>query len=275
MDGPPRLEMVASARRLVTRALDAVRAADRTVRLRPAAFATFGSVACAVAATTIGIAVVAGGCGARTTTMPATSGPHTEPAESPKEGAMGPAPRKPTGGRSVRMTLYYLAAQKCPDAAQVGLPRCGGGSIASVSHAFKKSAALQGSAKLCDGRVVGVRQTKPLCFVVVPENFPWGMTASGKPATPFRSIAVDPKLFPMGKWYYVPELDGLPLPAPAAGKVHDGCVRADDVGGAVKGETIDLFVGDHGAVESLKAKLSEMHVHLAEGSAHCENAGPL
>lgn len=269
--------MVASARRLVTRVLDAVRAADRTVTIHPRVVATFGSVACAVAAATVGIAVLAGGCGARTTTMPATSGPHAEPGgESPKEGATA-APRKPppTGGRSVRMTLYYLASQKCPDPGQVGLPRCGGGSIATVSNAFKKSAALQGSAKLCDGRVVGVRQTKPLCFVVVPDKFPWGMTASGRPASPFRSIAVDPKLFAMGRWYYVPELDGLPLPAPAAGKVHDGCVHADDVGGAVKGDTIDLFVGEHGAVESLKAKLSEMTVHLADGSAHCENAGAL
>ncbi len=263
MDAHRRLAMVASARRLVTHAVR-----------RPVAV---GSVACGVAALSIGVALLAaGGCGARTTPA-ATSGQHVESgSDSPKEAATaGPRKPPPTGGRLVHMTLYYLASQKCPDPAQVALPHCGGGAIAKVSNAFKKSAALQGSAKLCDGRVVGVRKIHPLCFVVVPENFPWGMTASGRPATPFRSIAVDPKLFPMGRWYYVPELDGMPLPAPAAGKVHDGCVRSDDVGGAVKGDSIDLFVGDHAAVESLKVKLSEASLHLADGTGYCENAGPL
>jgi len=268
--------MDASARRLFDRALDAVRSADRAVRIRPEAFSVVGGVVAA----TLGIGILAGGCGARTsrpTGAPATV-PHSEAKnEGAGEHSDSVAPKKvpPSGGRSARMTLYYLAAQKCPDPAQIGLPRCGGGSIAMVSQHFKKSAALQGSAKLCDGRVVCVQKTNPLCFVVVPDTFPWGITASGRPATPFRSIAVDTKLFAMGKWYYVPELDGLPLPAPAAGKVHDGCVHADDVGGAVKGDTIDLFVGEHAAVEALRVKLSEAHVHLADGTAHCENAGPL
>ena len=173
------------------------------------------------------------------------------------------------------MTLYHIAAQKCPDPGQVPLPRCGGGSIAMVSLGFKKSAAMQGSAKLCDGRVVGVQKVNPLCFVVVGAEFPWGITASGRPATPFRSLAVDPKTFAMGRWYYVPELDGVILPAPAAGKVHDGCVRADDVGGAVKNEMVDFFVGEHSAVDVLKGKLSEAVVHLADGESLCSKAGPL
>ncbi len=265
----PRMD--ASVRRLFDGVLDAVRSADRALRIRPR---TFG-VAGVVAAAGLGAGIVAGGCGARTSTMPATA-PHSQ---AQVEDSPGPATTHkkpaPTGGRPAHMTLYYLAAQKCPDPGQVGLPRCGGGSIATVSQHFKKSAALQGSAKLCDGRVVGVQKTNPLCFVVVPETFPWGITASGRPATPFRSIAVDPKIYAMGKWYYVPELDGLQLPSPSSGKVHDGCVRADDVGGAVKGDTIDLFVGEHAAVESLKVKLSEANVHLADGTAHCENAAPL
>jgi 3D (Asp-Asp-Asp) domain-containing protein len=173
------------------------------------------------------------------------------------------------------VTLYHLAAQTCPDAAQVPLPRCGGGSIAQVSSAFKHSAAMQGSAKLCDGRVVGVQKVSPLCFVVVAEGNPWGVTASGRPAAPFRSIAVDTKIFPMGRWYYVPELDGVALPAPSEGKKHDGCVRADDVGGAVKGELVDLFVGARSAVDALKGKFSDTTIHLVEADARCANAPPL
>jgi 3D (Asp-Asp-Asp) domain-containing protein len=144
-----------------------------------------------------------------------------------------------------------------------------------VSHHFQKSAAMQGSAKLCDGRVVGVQKVNPLCFVVVGAEFPWGITASGRPATPFRSIAIDPKTFTMGRWYYVPELDGLELPSPAAGKKHDGCVRADDVGGAVKGDLVDFFVGEHSAVDALKTKLSEAVVHIADGEGICKTLGQL
>lgn len=274
MQGGTLPAMDGSARRLLERALGAVRSVDRAFRIRPEALTAVGSVACAVAATSVGIGVLAGGCGARTTTMPATAAARNEPEAEPTAGPPAKRP-PPTGGPPSKMTLYYLAAQKCPDPAQVALPRCGGGSIATVSQHFKKSAALQGSAKLCDGRVVGVQKTNPLCFVVVPEGFPWGMTASGRPATPFRSISIDTKVFAMGHWYYIPELDGLKLPAPAAGKVHDGCVHADDVGGGVKGEHIDLFVGDHAAVEALKGQLSMAQIHVADGTGHCDNSGAL
>jgi 3D (Asp-Asp-Asp) domain-containing protein len=137
-----------------------------------------------------------------------------------------------------------------------------------VSSAFKKSAAMQGTSKLCDGRVVGVQKTNPLCFVVVAPQFPWGMTASGRPATPFRSIAVDPSVFPLGRWYYVAALDGLTLPAPHAGAKHDGCVRADDTGGAVKGNDVDLFVGPKDAMTPL-VPLLDTPLTMAPGDSVC------
>ncbi len=249
--------------------------------LRPESVAALGSLCCAVSAAVVAGGILTGGCGPRSaTTQPAASlpapesGPPGAPTATPGTVA-APREKPKVTGRAVRMTLYHIAAQKCPDPPQVPLPKCGGGSIAMVSQAFKQSAAMQGSAKLCDGRVVGVQKVNPLCFVAVGAEFPWGITASGRPATPFRSLAIDPKSFAMGRWYYVPELDGLQLPSPAAGKVHDGCVRADDVGGAVKNDMVDFFVGEHSAVSALKGKLSESVVHLAEGVAHCQNPGPL
>lgn len=266
---------VASARRI----LGALRALDARFVLRPESVAALGSLCCAVSAAAVAGAILTGGCGPRSAPRPVASlpAPESGTVETPPAPVASAAPReKPkVTGRAVRMTLYHIAAQKCPDAGQVPLPKCGGGSIATVSQAFKQSAAMQGSAKLCDGRVVGVQKVNPLCFVVVGAEFPWGVTASGRPATPFRSLAIDPKTFAMGRWYYVPELDGLPLPAPAAGKVHDGCVRADDVGGAVKNDMVDFFVGERSAVQALKGALSESVVHLADGVAHCQNAGPL
>ncbi|GAC1351129.1 MAG: hypothetical protein NVS3B20_25300 [Polyangiales bacterium] len=127
---------------------------------------------------------------------------------------------------------------------------------------------MQGSAKLCDGRVVGVHATHPLCFVEIPAPHLWGITASGRSARPFRSIAVDPKVFTLGNWYYVPELDGARLPFPAEGKVHDGCVRADDRGEGVRGDAVDLFVGAKEALP-IMAPLVTRTVHLAEGGDLC------
>lgn len=260
------------------RVVAVLRAIDQRFLLRPEAIAALGSFCCAVSAAVVAGGILTGGCGPRSTSRPSSSLPKaesTEPVASHEGAAPAPTEKPKVTGRAVHMTLYHIAAQKCPDPGQVALPRCGGGSIAMVSHVFQKSAAMQGSAKLCDGRVVGVQKVKPLCFVVVGAEFPWGITASGRPATPFRSIAVDPKTFAMGRWYYVPELDGLELPAPAAGKKHDGCVRADDVGGAVKGDMVDFFVGEHGAVDVLKGKLTEASVHLADGTTICEKAGAL
>ncbi|MBI2388874.1 MAG: hypothetical protein HYV09_04580 [Deltaproteobacteria bacterium] len=214
----------------------------------------------------------ASGCGARGSARPAATVSGQMPGQS-GGGAPGPVTTAPSGGRPVRVTLYHLASQPCPDAAQVALPRCGGGAIALVSHGFLKAAKMQGSAKLCDGRVVSVGKLSPVCFRVAAEGFPWGATASGRPAAPFRSIAVDPKVFTLGRWYYVRELDGLALPPPAEGKKHDGCVRADDVGGAVKGDLVDLFVGSRAAVMALGARLTSFH--LADGDHYCAQAGPL
>lgn len=259
------------------RIMAALCAVDRRFVLRPESFAAAGSVCCAVAAVVLSVGIATGGCGPRSTARPSSSLPAPESTPTTPEVAATTVPTtKPNvKGRPVRMTLYHIAAQKCPDPPQIGLPRCGGGTIAMVSQAFQKSAAMQGSAKLCDGRVVGVQKVNPLCFVVVGAEFPWGITASGRPAKPFRSIAIDPKTFAMGRWYYVPELDGLTLPSPASGKVHDGCVHADDVGGAVKGDLVDFFVGEHSAVDILKGKLSEATVHLADGEGICKDPAEL
>ncbi|MGZ3448563.1 MAG: hypothetical protein ACXVEF_03140 [Polyangiales bacterium] len=214
-------------------ALGFLRRLDRRFRFDPVRLASCAALLPTTAVATLVAVGLAGGCGPRVhsggarsaetlTQSPVTGASPATATAAPGE-TIAPLPPPPSGpGRAVRVTLYHLAAQSCPDPAEVPLPRCGGGSIAKVSNAFKHSAAMQGSAKLCDGRVVGVQKVSPLCFALVAEGNPWGVTASGRPATPFRSIAVDTKLFPMGRWYYVPELDGFPLPAPAEGKKHDG-----------------------------------------------------
>ncbi len=121
--------------------------------------------------------------------------------------------------------------------------------IAEVTHRYFAELALQGSGQLKDGRIVNVFghcscPGASSCFQVWTGST-WGMAGTGRPLSPYRTVAVDPKVVPLGSLLYIPALDGLrmPGPPPTGGFVHDGCVVADDTGGNVQGKQVDLFVG--------------------------------
>ncbi|HEY5411371.1 MAG TPA: 3D domain-containing protein [Caulobacteraceae bacterium] len=61
---------------------------------------------------------------------------------------------------------------------------------------------------------------------------------------PMRTLAVDPHVVPKGSVVFIKETVGLPLPG---GGIHDGLWYASDIGGAIKGDRIDLFTGDGAA----------------------------
>ncbi|UTP41140.1 3D domain-containing protein [Phenylobacterium sp. LH3H17] len=58
-----------------------------------------------------------------------------------------------------------------------------------------------------------------------------------------RTVAIDRNLIPRRTKLYIKETVGLPMPD---GSKHDGYWYASDVGGAIKGEKIDLYTG-HGS----------------------------
>lgn len=72
------------------------------------------------------------------------------------------------------------------------------------------------------------------CCGKSPDNPDYGITASGRKATPYVSVAVDPNVIPLGSDVLVDYGDG---------EIH--YYRADDIGGSVKGNHIDLCVGSH------------------------------
>ena len=72
------------------------------------------------------------------------------------------------------------------------------------------------------------------CCGKSPDNPDYGITASGRKATPYVSVAVDPDVIPLGSEVLVDYGDG---------EIH--YYRADDIGGSVKGNHIDLCVGSH------------------------------
>lgn len=61
-------------------------------------------------------------------------------------------------------------------------------------------------------------------------NGGWTTTATGNSITPWHTIAVDPKVIPLGSTVYI---EGL------------GTFKAHDTGGAIKGNKIDVCVNNH------------------------------
>jgi 3D (Asp-Asp-Asp) domain-containing protein len=147
--------------------------------------------------------------------------------------------------------------------------------LADVSSTFKSALTLEGSGKLVDGRVLNYSGScscpSSPCFVVASSQAPWGYGVNNIPLVPFRSIAVDTGVLSIGQKLFVPELEGVTMPgsAPDGGFVHDGCVVAHDIGGAIDGNHIDFFAGRKSYYTTLDGLLGLSSVTLHEAGDAC------
>ena len=153
--------------------------------------------------------------------------------------------------------------------------------ITEVTKDFAAALRLQGTGKLKDGRVLNIWgqcrcETSP-CFKVTQSQ--WGTAGTGRPLQPFRTVAVDPKVVKLGTLLYVPLLEGRTMPgrSPWGGFVHDGCVVADDTGGGIDGNQLDLFVGRKGYYLGISGSAGShawaRHVPVFDGTHICERKG--
>jgi len=76
-----------------------------------------------------------------------------------------------------------------------------------------------------------------------PDHPEYGITASGRAAEPYVSVAVDPFMIELGSKVYVDYGDG---------EIHE--YRADDTGSAITGAKIDLCVSSHEEANELGIK---------------------
>jgi 3D (Asp-Asp-Asp) domain-containing protein len=155
--------------------------------------------------------------------------------------------------------------------------------IADVSREFASQIELQGTGKLHDGRVLNIagpcRCGHSPCFTETGSQ--WGTAGTGHALSPFRTVAVDPKVIKLGSLLYVPLLEGRMMPGrePWGGYVHDGCVVADDTGGGIEGAKLDLFVGRRAYYLGLGLSGSggshswARHVDVFDGSKICQRKG--
>ena len=126
-----------------------------------------------------------------------------------------------------------------------------------VPERFAWALRLEGSGLMMDGRVVNYKGACKFgygtCFEQLDlDKHPFGRGAGQRPLVPFKSVAVDPRMIPIGEPLYIPEFDGIPLPD---GSIHDGCVRADDTGGGIKKRKMDFFVVTYGNFRSILDQL--------------------
>ena len=166
----------------------------------------------------------------------------------------------------LKITYYHLAIESeysGPATEVIRDSSCK--AIATVSKKFYDVLCIQGSGKLTDGRVVNYAKTcgcaaactygSQVCYVELsPKKFPWGAGAFSNPLVPLRSWAVDKSVIPLKTLLYAPAWDGVKIPKVSGlgGFTHDGCFRADDVGGGIKGWRFDFFSGTSAMYKALE-----------------------
>ena len=96
-----------------------------------------------------------------------------------------------------------------------------------------------------------------------PRHHPqYGITASGVRATPDRTVAVDPKVIPLGSILYIE--------FPEEYQHMNGIYIAEDTGSAIKGNRIDIFLGEDKLgerkiyKECLKFGIKEVFVYVVQ-----------
>jgi 3D (Asp-Asp-Asp) domain-containing protein len=155
----------------------------------------------------------------------------------------------------LRPSFYWAVIEK-PD----GLPRdqdvldMEGNVLAKVSAPFMKRLKMEGTGRLMDGRVVNFKDrvkksdgTLEIRWRICGPEAPYGFGLGDIPLVPFRSVAVDPTVIPIGSKIFIPAAKGAVLPN---GDVHDGVFTAVDIGDMIKDKKIDIFTsfGDQSKV---------------------------
>ena len=136
--------------------------------------------------------------------------------------------------------------------------------ISKISKNYRVDLDIQGTGELRDGRVINVAKRKNgvWSYKVMPKGS-FGEGIFEHQLIPFRTIAIDMvqlckeskmnfcdldvaevRRRMVGSLVYIPKLKGVKLPG---GQTHDGYMCAQDIGGDIKGERLDLFVGPMGA----------------------------
>lgn len=180
-----------------------------------------------------------------------------------------------------RVTRYYVVAESdYPSIKTIPIHDDNNNLIAYVNSHFFADTALEGTGKLSDGRIinvtgnytastpditneltqiahtmyrdhlgyVGLSLDGSRMFTYSVSPTPWGIGIHNRDLVPFVSCASDQAIYPFGTILYIAALKDQNMPD---GTQHMGYIECIDVGSAIKGQHIDLFVGYRNWAHSL------------------------
>jgi 3D (Asp-Asp-Asp) domain-containing protein len=135
-----------------------------------------------------------------------------------------------------RITFYWLVEEESyPGKKTCPLYTPDGKLVGKFTNQFIRDFQIESCALLSDGRIISYLKKANRCQVV---DMPIG--AGGYSLTELRSVAVDPSVIPLGSKLYIKDATDMPL---GDSLMHDGIFEANDVGSAIKGNRIDVYLG--------------------------------
>ncbi len=150
------------------------------------------------------------------------------------QGDSSGAPRGRYLGR-FKVTYYWAVEEaEYPTSRSSPIYLADGQLLGRFSSAFVKAFRIEAAACLKDGRRISYIKRANRAKVV--DRF---LGCGGRKLTELKSIAVDPRLIPLGSIVYIPQAENVTI----GGRTHGGVFYADDIGSAIKGKHIDVFAG--------------------------------
>jgi 3D (Asp-Asp-Asp) domain-containing protein len=178
------------------------------------------------------------------------------------------SPQQPMTPVSLWATFYHVYRTASRPQGYPLLDRAGNRLGPVLSHRDWCQAALQGTVQITDannpltynfsgrGEVAQVNCApffKSLSAATVQKvgrvrfvaaTAPYGYGTEGLSLVPYRTIAVDRSRIPVGSVVFIPAARGVTVTLPSGDRVvHDGYFFAADVGSAIQGNHIDVFMG--------------------------------
>jgi 3D (Asp-Asp-Asp) domain-containing protein len=144
--------------------------------------------------------------------------------------------RNPQNLGHFRITFYWLVEEDDYQGKKTNpLYAPDGRLVGRFTSKFIHDFRIESCALLSDGRVISYLKKANRCQVV---DAPIG--ANGYSLTELRSVAVDPSVIPPGSRLYIKDAADVRL---GDSLIHDGIFYAHDVGSAIKGNRIDVYLG--------------------------------
>ncbi|KAI8886868.1 hypothetical protein K501DRAFT_292614 [Backusella circina FSU 941] len=141
-----------------------------------------------------------------------------------------------------------------------------GSTIAQVSETTYEKLEMEVTGLLSSGVMVNLGSSKEVFVEVDRSSSPYGLGfESHISLEPWVSVASNN--LDLGTLLYIKELDGVSLPN---GKIHNGCVRVDDVGWGLESCQVDFFVLQFSAFQELSSSFPST-VTATEKSCSVQN----